>query len=127
MRVVYWAYACVLLLAAACSQAPTTGGNTAPEAEEAAFDTVAYGRKLFVANCAACHQLDMKMVGPALAGISKKKDRKWLYTFIRNSQEMIKSGDHAAMCVADDFKKQVMPPFPQLTNEDMDAILAYTK
>ena len=30
------------------------------------------GKKLFNANCAACHKLNKKAVGPALKGVSAK-------------------------------------------------------
>ena len=51
------------------------------------------GKKLFNANCAACHKLNKKAVGPALKGVSAKYDREWLYSWIKNSAKMIKSGD----------------------------------
>ena len=43
------------------------------------FDVQA-GKKLFNANCAACHKLNKKAVGPALRGVSAKYDREWLYS-----------------------------------------------
>ncbi len=33
------------------------------------------GKKLFNANCAACHKLNKRAVGPALRGVSEKYDR----------------------------------------------------
>jgi len=36
------------------------------------------GKKLFNANCAACHKLNKKAVGPALKGVSAKYDKEWL-------------------------------------------------
>ena len=38
------------------------------------------GKNLFNSNCAACHQLNRKAVGPALSGVSEKYDREWLYS-----------------------------------------------
>ncbi|NOQ91567.1 MAG: c-type cytochrome, partial [Flavobacteriaceae bacterium] len=32
------------------------------------------GKKLYNANCAACHKLDKKLIGPALKGISEKRE-----------------------------------------------------
>ena len=56
------------------------------------------GKSLFNANCAACHQLDKKMTGPALRNVEKTiadqgLDRAWIYSWIRNSSALIKSGD----------------------------------
>jgi mono/diheme cytochrome c family protein len=49
------------------------------------------GKELFNANCAACHKLDAKATGPMLRGIAAKHDMPWLYKWIRNSSELIKS------------------------------------
>ena len=36
---------------------------------------VANGEKLFKSTCAACHRLDKKLVGPALKGITDKREQ----------------------------------------------------
>jgi cytochrome c551/c552 len=48
---------------------------------------------LFNANCAACHKLDAKATGPALRGVAGKYEMAWLYKWIKNSSDLIKSGD----------------------------------
>ena len=53
----------------------------------------AKGKEIFNANCAACHKLDAKSTGPALRGVEAKYDKEWLYKWIKNSGELIKSGD----------------------------------
>lgn len=90
-----------------------------------AADTAA-GEKLFKANCAACHKLYKKATGPALYGVGDKYDRDWLYTWIRNSQDMIKSGDAQAVAIFEEYNQAVMTAFPALTNADIDNIIAYT-
>jgi mono/diheme cytochrome c family protein len=84
------------------------------------------GKKLYKTNCAACHKLDKKLVGPALKGISEKRDRKWLYSWIKNSSELIKSGDADAKAIFEEFNSMPMMGFPQLSDKDIDDILAYT-
>jgi mono/diheme cytochrome c family protein len=84
------------------------------------------GKELFNANCAACHKLDAKATGPMLRGIAAKHDMPWLYKWIRNSSELIKSGDAAAVKVYEENNKSVMTAFPQLSNGDIDNIIAYT-
>jgi mono/diheme cytochrome c family protein len=84
------------------------------------------GKKLFNANCAACHKLNKKAVGPALKGVSAKYDREWLYSWIKNSAAMIKAGDPQAVAVWEEYNKVAMNAFPQLSNADIDDILAYT-
>jgi mono/diheme cytochrome c family protein len=84
------------------------------------------GKELFNANCAACHNLDKKMTGPALRGVSGKYDMPWLYKWISNSSALIKSGDAKAVKVYEENNKSVMTAFPQLSNADIDNIIAYT-
>jgi mono/diheme cytochrome c family protein len=88
-------------------------------------DTVA-GEALFKANCAACHKLDKKGVGPALRNIADKYDNDWLYKWISNSQGLIRSGDSKAVALFAENNNSVMTSFPGLSNEDIDNVLAYT-
>ena len=90
------------------------------------------GKALFNTNCASCHKLDKKMTGPALRYVEKRLsedeglDRQWLYSWIRNSSAMIKSGDAYANKIYEEYNKSAMTAYPQLTNTDIDNILAYT-
>ena len=84
------------------------------------------GKKLFNANCAACHKLNKKAVGPALKGVSAKYDKEWLYSWIKNSAAMIKEGDAQAIAIWEEYNKTAMTAFPQLSNADIDNIIAYT-
>jgi len=87
---------------------------------------VTAGKALFNANCAACHKLNKRAVGPALKGVSAKYDKEWLYSWIKNSTAMVKSGDAQAVAIYEEYNGSVMTSFPQLSNEDIDNILAYT-
>ena len=84
------------------------------------------GKELFNSNCAACHKLDAKSTGPALRGVADKYETDWLYKWIKNSGELIKSGDAQAVKVFEENNKVAMTAFPQLSNADIDNILAYT-
>lgn len=86
----------------------------------------AKGKELFNTNCAACHKLDGKATGPALRDVAAKYDKEWLYKWVKNSGELIKSGDAQAVKVFEENNKVPMTAFPQLSNEDIDNILAYT-
>ena len=83
---------------------------------------VSAGESLFKANCAACHKLDKKGVGPALRGVADKYDTDWLYKWIKDSQGLIKSGDSKAATIFADNNNSVMTYFPGLSNEDIDNI-----
>tara|TARA_B100000282_G_scaffold196358_1_gene143439 strand:- start:932 stop:2236 length:1305 start_codon:yes stop_codon:yes gene_type:complete len=87
---------------------------------------IAKGKALFNANCAACHKLNKNLIGPALAGVSAKYEKEWLYKWIKNSNAMIKSGDERAVAIWEEWNKAAMNAFPQLSDMDIDNILAYT-
>ncbi|MFG6684978.1 cytochrome c3 family protein [Mariniflexile sp. HNIBRBA6329] len=92
----------------------------------------AKGKSLFNANCAACHQLDKKMTGPALRNVEARLadeqglDKDWIYAWVKNSPGVIKSGDAYGNKVYNEYGGAAMTAFPQLSNEDIDNILAYT-
>ena len=92
----------------------------------------AKGKSLFNANCAACHKLDKKMTGPALRKVEQRLsddeglDKDWIYAWIRNSSGVIKSGDAYANKVYNEYGGAAMTAFPQLSDEDINNILAYT-
>ncbi len=102
--------------------APAVVATTAP----AAGGDAVQGKALFNSNCAACHKLDAKMTGPALRGVTAKHDKTWLYSWIKNSSAVIASGDADAVKLFNENNKSVMTAFPQLSNADIDNILAYT-
>jgi mono/diheme cytochrome c family protein len=93
---------------------------------------VARGKQLFNQNCAACHALNRKMTGPALANVESRLaedeglDKAWIYAWIKNSPGMISSGDAYAKKVYDEYNQAAMTAFPTLSNADIDDILAYT-
>ena len=87
---------------------------------------VTAGETLFKANCAACHKLDKKATGPALRGVASKYELEWLNKWIKNSQGLVNSGDALAIKLFEENNKSVMTSFPQLSDEDINNILAYT-
>ena len=107
--------------------APAAVPSPAPDAAVAtqAGDPVK-GKELFNANCAACHKLDAKATGPMLRGIAAKHDMAWIYKWVHNSSDLIKSGDAVAVKLFEENNKSVMTAFPQLSTGDIDNIIAYT-
>ena len=93
---------------------------------------IAVGKTLFNANCAACHKLDKKMTGPALRHVENRLlndeglDKQWLYAWIRNSASVIKSGDTYANKIYEEYNRAAMTAYPQLSDTDIENILAYT-
>jgi len=87
---------------------------------------VAVGKKLFQTNCAACHKLDKKLIGPALGNIADKRDAEWLISWIKDNNALRASGDQDAIDVFNEYNGMPMTAFPQLSDEDIDAIIVYT-
>ncbi len=87
---------------------------------------VAHGKKLFKGNCAACHKLDKKSVGPALGGVAERRTAEWLRAWVKDNGALRKTGDADANAIFKEFGSSPMPAFPTFSDEDIDAIIAYT-
>ena len=89
------------------------------------------GESLFSSNCASCHYLgpeSKKLIGPGLNDhIFEEHSKDWLYSWIRNSSELIASGDEKAVALFEEYNKSVMTAFPYFTDDDIDNILAYVE
>lgn len=85
------------------------------------------GEKIFNANCKSCHSPgEKKVVGPGLKGAeSRWKDKAVLYKWVRNSAEVLKSGDAYANELFKKYNNTAMTAFPSLTDKDIDAIFTY--
>src|SRR5690606_23775021 len=80
---------------------------------------------LFRHNCMSCHSIEQNLVGPALKGVTERRDSAWLYNFIKNSQEMILAGDPLAVELFNRYNKVPMPAHPHLSDEQIGAILRH--
>src|SRR5690606_38489504 len=70
--------------------------------------------------------LDANSTGPALRGVVERHPTDWLHKWIKDSSGLIKSGDAAAVKLFNEWKKVPMNSFPNLSDEDIDNIIAYT-
>jgi mono/diheme cytochrome c family protein len=92
----------------------------------------AKGYELFQANCTACHQIDGQLIGPELRNVVKRaKDeggvgKEWLHSWIKDNKALRASGDKYANEIFQKYGQQEMLQFPQLSDQDIDNILAYT-
>jgi mono/diheme cytochrome c family protein len=82
------------------------------------------GAALFKNNCATCHALNEKLVGPPLRDVHKKHKLPWLINWIRNSSKMVQSGDKEAVAIFNEFDKQQMPSFG-LSDDEITSIVKY--
>lgn len=103
------------------------GGEAAPGTADPKI-----GKALWTENaCNACHANNMKVdaTGPALGGVEERwagEPREHLYRWIRASQALIQSGESArAIAVWNDWKPTQMQNYPNLTDQDIEHILAF--
>ena len=88
-------------------------------------DDINSGEKLFKQNCTACHMMSqVRLVGPGLKGVTDKYEKEWLVKWIRNSQELIASGDERANIIFEEYNKSVMTSF-DFSDEEFSDLLAY--
>lgn len=104
------------VLASAKTKKPLAPGEAA---------AIAAGDALFKANCTQCHAVNEKVVGPALAGITKRRTASWVVSWVHNPAKVIASGDEYAAKLFSAYGKQQMPSFPQLSEKDIKNILAW--
>ena len=125
----YWLTSVVLvLIVGACGQQNEQAHNTKrlpPGGGTVTATDSPDGEQLFKINCSQCHQKTRDFTGPALAGVTSRwKDQSLLYSFIRNSQEVI-AKDQYAKALFEKWNHTLMQPFPSLADEDIKAILDY--
>lgn len=81
------------------------------------------GKTLFRENCAACHSLHHHNF---MAGITERvPDRRLLRAFVRNSQEVIQSGEPYFVEMYEVYNKTAMSSFPDLADQEIDDIIEY--
>jgi mono/diheme cytochrome c family protein len=84
------------------------------------------GKWIFQTQCATCHHvLSESSQAPALGSVSKRRPHAWLVSFIHNSQKVITSGDPYATQLFGAFESRVMVPMEFLSEDEIDAVLAY--
>lgn len=109
-----------LYLLNSCNSGSSTDGNS----YSSDTTVVATGKSLFEKNCSACHSFKQDGIGPGLGRITEVVSVEWLRRFIKNPQEMFTSGDERAIMLQKKFKS-VMPSFPVLNGDDINAIISF--
>ena len=92
--------------------------------------TIEEGKSLFGANCASCHNKNMRdnLTGPALAGLEERwadYPREDLYKWIRNSQALVSEGHPRAVELWNEWKPTLMNNFPGLTDDQIESLILY--
>ncbi len=85
-------------------------------------ELVKKGEEIFKLKCTACHQLDQRVVGPPLRGITKRRRPEWIMNMILNPTEMVQKDDLAKTLLG----MYYVPMTNQnVTEEDARALLEY--
>lgn len=119
--------------AAAGSTAPVAGQATGAAAGGGAAGgadpaLVQQGASIFKQNCASCHAINDVVIGPALKDLHKRRDLKWVIKFVHNSQQVIlNEKDPYAVELYNKYNQTVMPSFPGLSDEEINAIFEFVK
>lgn len=98
-------------------------GSAIPTEAEA----IAAGEVLYQQNCKTCHNVQTKLIGPALKNVYDRRELPWIIKFVQNSTKVIQSGDEYAVNLYEEYNKTMMTTFDFLTAEDVTNIMAYIK
>ena len=83
------------------------------------------GDEIFNTNCFTCHALsDKTMTGPGLNGLLERRSPEWVANWIKNSQELINSGDKDAVAIFEEYNKILMPSY-DFSDEEMADLIKY--
>jgi mono/diheme cytochrome c family protein len=76
-------------------------------------------------GCGACHGIGKKNAGPDLAGVEQRRSKEWLSKWLKDTDVMLESDSTAKAMLAE--WKGIRMPKQNLTDQDVDAILAYLR
>lgn len=83
------------------------------------------GQALFKKICAPCHTIGVgDRVGPDLRGVTARRDRAWLSSYIGNPGKMRTQNDAAALALAAKYDGVRMPPLG-ISENDIADLIAY--
>jgi mono/diheme cytochrome c family protein len=109
------------------SSEPELGCATvSPQTSIALSSKAQQGKTLFMSKCASCHNLFKNTTGPGLNRFTDKEPwtvRQNVYDWVRNPAAFMKKNRYAR-----ELKEQykvMMLAFPDITNEEIDAIVEY--
>ena len=114
----------------ALSDATAEGGKGVGPVSEVKLDEkvdlqlAGKGKSIFESKCAACHKFDEKYVGPALKGVTKKREPEWIMNMILNPQEMTQKDPVAQELFAEHL---IQMTFQNVTEDDARAMLEYMR
>lgn len=92
--------------------------------EDIDAELAATGETIFQSKCVACHSFDQKLIGPAMAGVTERRNPAWIMNMILNPMEMTQK-DPIAKALLEEYSSQMVNM--NVTEEDARAILEYLR
>lgn len=108
-----------LLLSSCSSDKKEFGSDISSDANQ-----ILNGRALFEKHCSTCHNFNEDAIGPNLSGLTRQIETLWIREFIKNPAAAIEAKDLRAVELLAKYKSQ-MPGFPDLIDQDIEALLSY--
>jgi mono/diheme cytochrome c family protein len=82
----------------------------------------AAGAQLFQTKCSACHKIAERYIGPALGGVTARREPEWILNMILNPENMLQQDPTAKALLAE----YIAPMANQhLTRDEAESVLAY--
>ena len=89
---------------------------------------ISRGEQIFRTRCVTCHSVTGNEVagalGPDLLGVTQKRDKQWLYDWLKAPDQMLKKKDPIAVSLYEQYNKLAMPNM-RLNKEEAIALLEY--
>ena len=83
------------------------------------------GKQLFKNNCASCHNMEKRVVGPALKNVVKNQGKEWTTSWIINNNKLRASGDKHANDIFKEYNGMAMPAYEHLGSDAISNIVSY--
>jgi len=113
----------LVVLGTACAAMAFSAGSAGAQANDAMLKR---GKLLyFNRGCRSCHGIGKQMIGPDLAGLEARRSSEWIHRWLKETDVMLAS-DSTAKQLARQYNDAKMPK-QHLSDQDIDAILAYLR
>jgi len=85
----------------------------------------AKGKATFEMICVACHQVNQRMIGPAMAGVYERRSPEWVMNMILNPDGMLKE-DPIAQALLKEYNNMIMNN-QNLSEDEARALAEYLR
>ncbi|MBT8438290.1 MAG: copper chaperone PCu(A)C, partial [Gammaproteobacteria bacterium] len=89
---------------------------------------ISRGEQIFRTRCISCHSLTGKelagALGPDLLGVNQRREKRWLYDWLKAPDQMLKKKDPIAIGLYNQYNKLAMPNM-RLNKEEAQVLLDY--